>query len=422
MEKKEICTVGIDLSDHFSSVSYMETGEVRPVSMSVSADDGKYVIPMNLYRRKLTNEWLIGDEAAFAAGHEKDGKDFFADSVFAIYRKNQIKYLGEQEYDGAGLFREYLFALYQKAKELLGFSEDVHLVFTAETMDFGLVSFLGETFLKLGFPKEQLHFMNHTEAFVSYVLCEKKELRANDVTLFSLDEHQFVCKNMTRRRMKNKSIIFVEEQDLSGLVQYAALKTEAQRQEADEKFSSYLREDYRTHIVSSVYFTGIGFYENWYPKSIAEICRKRRAFKGFNLYAEGAAAGRTKRPEQIDLYCEGRTLVSVSILRLVKGTEEEFLLSPYGVNWTEAGAEAEFILNETEKLELVLENPFQKEKEILEIDLKEIKPRTDKTMCIDVQILFESPQVFDVIVEDRGFGDFIKSSGRRITKRISLEG
>ena len=66
---------------------------------------------------------------------------------------------------------------------------------------------------------------------------------------------------MTVRREKNKSTVFVEEEDLSGLAKYTRLTSEKLIQEADEAFLQYLKEDYKTHIVSSVFFTGIGFYE-----------------------------------------------------------------------------------------------------------------------------------------------------------------
>ena len=50
MEEKKLQSIGIDLSPDFASVAYLEDGSSIPVSMSMSADDGKYVIPMTLYK------------------------------------------------------------------------------------------------------------------------------------------------------------------------------------------------------------------------------------------------------------------------------------------------------------------------------------------------------------------------------------
>ena len=41
-------------------------------------------------------------------------------------------------------------------------------------------------------------------------------------------------------------------------------------------------------IVSSVFLTGEGFENNWYPTSLRVLCNGRRAFIGNNLYSKGA--------------------------------------------------------------------------------------------------------------------------------------
>ena len=41
-------------------------------------------------------------------------------------------------------------------------------------------------------------------------------------------------------------------------------------------------------VVSSVFLTGDGFENNWYPNSLRVLCNGRRAFMGNNLYSKGA--------------------------------------------------------------------------------------------------------------------------------------
>lgn len=421
MEEKKLQSIGIDLSPDFASVAYLEDGSSIPVSMSMSADDGKYVIPMTLYKKRNMEEWLIGDEAVFASEHEKYGKENLVDSVLKIYLKGEVTYIEEKEYTGEELLRKYITVLYEKTRKIIGFSETDRVVITAEKPDAGLVHTLRQVCEGLGIAPERLRITGHTEAFVYYVISNKRELWANDVTLFFMDESRFICQTMTMRKEKNKSTVFVEEEDLSGLVQYSRLKSEKLKQEADEHFCEYLRQDYRTHIVSSVFFTGIGFYENWYKKSIREICRKRRAFKGFNLYADGAAASVLQDDRKdLSLYCEGRTLINVAVVTEENGMEKDYILTEAGTGWTEAAGKAEFIVDDTDNIQLVITSPFSAGRQSIEIGLENFPDRRDKTLCIGVSLVYENEKTFEITVEDKGFGDFFPASNAIIKKRISL--
>lgn len=416
MEETKLQSIGIDLSQEFASVSYVEMGGKTPVSMSLSADDGKYIVPMVLYKKRNRNEWLIGDEAVFAAQNEV--RENMVKSVFRLYQNQEVKYIEEKEYDGSTLLKRYVEVLYCKAKEVIHFTQAEEVIVTVERPDIRLVHLLREIFCSLGILQDHLKIISHTESFVSYVLCNKKEIWANDVTLFCMDEERFFCQNMTKRREKGKRMIFVEEEDLSALLSMNMLKTDRSKEDADEVFLEYLKEDYKTHIVSSVFFTGIGFYENWYKKSVSEICRRRKAFKGFNLYADGAAASILKVPgQEIVVFCEGKTLLNISVQ--INETEE-YLLSEAGKSWTAASAKEHFIVDNLKEITFVIASPFHEKKQILTVALEGFPEREEKTMCIGISIMYMDEKCFEIVIEDEGFGEFFPSSGKVIKKRISL--
>lgn len=421
MEEKRLQSIGIDLSSEFASVAYLEMGSSLPVSMSVRADDEKYVIPMVLYKKRNMAEWLIGDEALFASENEPQGKENLAEQLFLMYEKKEVTYIEGREYSGEELLKKYIFLLFDKITAITGFSGADRIVFTAEKINAGFVRTIRQVYKELDMNFGRLSLLSHTEAFAVYVLCNKKELWANDVSLFFMDKNKFFCQTMTVRREKNKSTVFVEEEDLSGLAKYTRLTSEKLIQEADEAFLQYLREDYKTHIVSSVFFTGIGFYENWCKKSLAEICRKRKAFKGLNLYSDGAAASvLLEKRADLALYCRGRTLVNIGVVRTENGEEKDYLLSGAGINWTEAGKRAEFLVDHTDCIKLVITSPFYAGRQILEIGLEEFPDRRDKTLFLEINLIYEDENNFEITVADRGFGDFFPSSGKIIKKRISL--
>ena len=57
---------------------------------------------------------------------------------------------------------------------------------------------------------------------------------------------------------------------------------------ADERFRHFIQGVFNKKHVSSVYLTGEGFENNWYPNSQKVLCNGRRAFIGNNLYSKGA--------------------------------------------------------------------------------------------------------------------------------------
>ena len=97
MEEKKLQSIGIDLSSDFVSVAYLEAGSSLPVSMSVRADDEKYVIPLVLYKKRNMAEWLIGDEALFASENESNGKENLAEQLFLMYEKKEVMYIEDKE-------------------------------------------------------------------------------------------------------------------------------------------------------------------------------------------------------------------------------------------------------------------------------------------------------------------------------------
>ena len=145
-----------------------------------------------------------------------------------MYEKKEVMYIEDREYSGEELLKKYILLLFDKIAVITGFSEAEAIVFTAEKLNAGLVRTIRQIYRELD-TDSRLCLLSHTEAFAAYVLCNKKELWANDVSLFFMDKNKFFCQTMTVRREKNKSTVFVEEEDLSGLAKYTRLTSEKMR-------------------------------------------------------------------------------------------------------------------------------------------------------------------------------------------------
>lgn len=415
---KEIKALGIDLSEKFSSVAYIGVESDAIVSMSVIADESKYLIPTALYKKKGFGEWLIGDQAMFASENEEGGRENIVRNVVTFFQNKEVKYIENTEYTGEIILKYYMRALYKMIRHIIHFDTAEEVIISVEKLDRRLVTALEEVFAEEGIRKVSV--INHTEAFAYFVLNTDKQLWANDVEMFELNERHFLYKSMTVKRKNHRRTVFVECEDLSELVKYSMLSNEKSKEQADHIFSDYLFEDYRTHIVSSVYFTGMGFYDDWYKKSINEVCRKRRAFKGFNLYSDGAAAAALYDNSSSFLFCEGRTVVNIGVVVLREEKEEDYFLLMAGENWTKKSETVEMIVDAAEKLQLVLTSPFNPTRQVVDIELTDIPKRENKTVTISVDIVYEDESNFEVIIEEKGFGKLFPATGMVIRKRISL--
>lgn len=420
MEQRMLQTLGMDVQKKEVSLAYLFAGETMPTPMSVSADDGKYRIPTALFYRKEVREWLIGEEALFAAESQENAAPYLVRNVFGLYRKKQNKYM-EESYTGEELLGIFFKELFKKAKERIGFSTVDELVVTGGEGMEEWKDILQERAKEIC-AFRQLRLISQEEAFAFYVLGRDKELWSNDATLFALDEDGFQCMTFSRKKQNERQVFQVRKEDLSAYLSMQMLQEEAGKREADENFLAYLCRDYKTHIVSSVYFTGEGFADNWYKKSAGEICRRRRAFVGFNLFSEGAAlAPLMEKNQDFSLYCEGRTRVSIAVPVQKEQQEVIYPLSAAGKNYREQEISFECIADDTEEMRFLLETSFpQKGREELVLSLKDLMLRRDKTSTLRVTLRYLSEEVFEIEITEIGFGTFYPASGKSMTKRISI--
>ena len=105
--------------------------------------------------------------------------------------------------------------------------------------------------------------------------------------IFDFNGEHFFYKRLSPVRGKKEKIIEVSDMDLSGIISMDMLYDNDSRQRADNTLCDFIIEEFRKHITSAVFLTGVGFYKDWAANSLAEMCNiKRRVFKGYNLYVQ----------------------------------------------------------------------------------------------------------------------------------------
>lgn len=408
--KKTICAMGIDITKEYMQISCQEHPGAEPVSVSVSNDEKKYLIPSVVYYRKENDTWYIGDEALFNSNSDKRECYRFEKNI-----KNDITLLSR--------LIEGLIELGKKAADF----ENVEIICVAVSdCDLSITKNIFEAFSMLGYDEDKIRVINHDEAFVYYTINQKKELWTNDVALFDFTGSQLKYRRIHEIKGKNPPVLSVIKEDLSNDIYGELLETDSGRRRADSSMLEYIQQEFKKNIVCTVFLTGEGFYDDWYEESLKEMLgSRRRVFKGYNLFVKGACYAALKKYQGVTekkhiFQCSGRTGADIGLLINNQGKNMVISLSQAGTNWYEAGAKAECILDNVTKINIVVVSAIDGASKNQTIDLSGFPERPNKTTRVRIVLAYEDDDTFNIVVEDMGFGEIFNSSGKRVKKTISI--
>lgn len=410
--------VGIDYSDEYTQISYYKKEMEKPKSVSLIHDEQKYQIPTVLGKNRNTGEWCIGAQALQmeALGEGTVIKKFV--EGISLGRKFVLE---EQEVTYVQVFQLYIEFLLKLVKDVSEGVASQRIVFTLENADKDMIELLKDSVQGLGISRDKAAVLCHSECFGLYMLNQPEELWANETVLYDFNQDHFKSYRMKAEKGRIPHVITIEEEDYSSKIFVKMLDSEKQMQKADQKFLEIIELGISSRIVSSVYLLGGGFARQWYEKSIASLCAKRRVFQGQNLYSLGACYSMKEQEKEVLLLCRGRTLINISLLIEHHGSNRHLLLSKAGTNWYHAGAKTECILDDIRTIQLTLTSPVNKGSRTISIDLEGFPYRPNKTTRIELVIAYQNEKQFMVIVKDKGFGELFKASDKVIKQIVNVD-
>jgi hypothetical protein len=395
----------------------------EPESVSTILGEQKYLIPTVVAKLNNIEEWCIGDEAILR--EKRNEAEATKDILKSILAEKNIV-INDTEYTCYEILNIYFNGLFNILRNNYHITNPDKLTITVEYPDRILVNIIRNVLIGMGFNKENIKIIGHSESLIYYTIFQKKELWVNDVLVFDFTEYQFLARRLTTLRARSPQPIVVEEMDLSQKFKISKISTEQGREELDQQFLELLEELCGKHIVATVYLTGVGFYEKWLKKSIEYLCTKRRVFQGYNLFVKGAGYGNFSimgigNADDYQFVCSGRTLVDIELEIEKEDKKVMVILSKAGTNWYEAGARAEGILDDAREIKLKIISSVSKNSQELCINLKSFPPRPNKTTRVEIVLSYRNERQCVVQIKDMGFGDFFKSSDEMIKTVIDIE-
>jgi len=411
--------IGYDLNDRYSQISFFDVGEDEPKTIEQAALNGQIPLALAFFNGR----WVYGKEAkrldTINAGAS------FTDFFNKARHREKIT-VNDKSYDAVWLLAKFV------QMTLADFEAIEYLTFTVPHTDVDMSNLLKGVAMHMSIPKERVSVQDYKESFCHYMYDQPKELWQYEAALFHCEDEKiqaYMLRKLNARRRDEGLFVTVDEvagATVSELSAIFPIFDENKAADADEKFKVFIQGVFEKKVVSSVFLTGEGFEQEWYPKSLKVLCNGRRAFLGNNLYSKGACYFSNKvanedKPNPIYLD-ETRLTKRVCLPLRVYGQETWYPVVPFGLHWYEADSQWEVLLEDvkelTVRIESLLDNKIQEEV----ITLEGIPRRGNYSLRMMIEIMFLDEGTCKIIIRDIGFGEFYKSTGFYIEKQLDLGG
>ncbi|MEG0356054.1 MAG: DUF5716 family protein, partial [Lachnospiraceae bacterium] len=313
------------------------------------------------------------------------------------------------------------------------FSRIDQITFTVPTMSVDIDKMLKGIGQRMNIARECVYVQDYQESFCHYMCYQPKELWQFEAALFYCDRDEMKAymlrKLKTGQRVGINTFVAVDEvarAQISELQAVYPVLNVDKAKEADARFKLFIEGVFEKKLVSSVFLTGEGFENNWYPASLKVLCNGRRAFLGNNLYSKGACYTSYQRHTGLlegPIYLDATKMTNQISLRMrVDGTEQWYPIVTWGSRWYEADTSFEVLLEDTEDIEIHIESLATKELEVVTVSLKGLPVRKNYSVRLQVKVLFLDEKTCQISLKDIGFGEMFRETDFQIEKMIHLGG
>lgn len=415
--------LGIDFTESCCRACYFNEKHAVVENVIEPAGSGGLLIPSVLCYDNEKKQWLIGEAAENYAC--ETGAYLYTGLLTNTLAQESCAF-EDRTMPYSSLFSIFFAGLTDLARRCSGVSPIACVNITLRRINLEIKEVLENAFARIGLGREKLHFLSYPESFAYFIIQQDESLWLEGADLFDFSDDGFFLNRLTLSREREKSTIFVSEQNYSLEFSAKDLRNIVLRPGIDERLNSLYDEIKGQAGKTSVYFTGSGFEELWFSNTLKNISQTRRAFRGNNIYAKGACLeGLLRKEETLDKFtvvCRHKTKASISVEARYKGSAQTTVLLPAAENWYETGCSADFILDDAQTMDFIVTSLLSKEKTHIAFDLSSFPARPPKTTRVRVIIKYLNEYECEICVRDLGFGGLYPGSGLEVRKILNLEG
>ena len=412
--------IGYEINDKSCQISFYNEQLLEPETMEVEADN--YQIPLII--GKLRDTWAYGKEAKRLVTI-KEG--FTITRLLERSLAGEKIEFGDETYDAVCLLSKFIKLSLQNFTKING------IVFTVPELTEKTAQLFRDIALEMGINKRHIFIQDYKESFCYYLFYQPKELWQYEAALFSCERNEI--KAYILRRLKQglgggkTTFVTVDEVASTHMKELAAVYpvlNEDKAKDADIRFRKFIDSVFDKHLVSSVFLTGEGFENNWYPTSLRVLCNGRRAFIGNNLYSKGACYAAYRKLymhiEDPVYLSESKLTDQITVNMRVDGQEMWYPIVSWGAHWYESNNQWEALLEKVEDIELRVESLVQGTVKTEVISLDRFPKRGEYSMRLQLETQFLDEKTCKITVRDVGFGEFFLPTDFQEEKIIQLGG
>ncbi len=417
MKKRHI--LGYDINEKNCQISYYDETKNEPETLEAASDDYQIPLVIGYFRER----WIYGREAKRLA---TVADDYTVSDLFWRAQYREKAKLAGRVYDAVWLLAKFV------ELSLSQFEEIDCITFTTPETDIDMSRLLKGIGQHLGIPRGNIYVQNYKESFCRYMMFQPKELWQYESALFYCDDQRiraYMLRKLNVGGGQGAGFVTVDEVANAHMKELEALYpfiSEERANDADLSFKSMIENVFEKRVVSSVYLTGEGFENRWYPNSLRVLCNGRRAFLGNNLYSKGAcytsickSAGKEIGPTYLD---ETKLMDQISLRMRVGGQEGWHPIVSWGEHWYEADSQWEVLLEDNSDIEILVEALTGEDVQVERVSLEGLPDRRDYSLRLQIEVLFLDEETCKLIFKDIGFGQFFPATDFRVEKVIHLGG
>ena len=410
--------LGLELNEEFCQISYYDREKHEPETMEAAVDN--YQIPLIL--GYVNSKWLYGKEAKHLA--TVDESCTISELYGKAVRQERVNFAGQIR-DAVWLLAKFLRLALEK------FENIDYITFSVPKTDIDISKMLKGLGRFLEVPKERVFVQDFKESFCDYMFYQPKELWQYEAALFYCDRNEIRAYML--RRLKTVSgrgadmFVTVDEVANAQMKELAAVYPVLnvdKAKDADERFKAFIQSVFDKKVVSSVFLTGEGFENNWYPSSLKVLCNGRRAFIGNNLYSKGACYASHRRMSEDDempIYLDETKMMEQVCLRMrVHGKEGWYPIVEWGSHWYESDGQWDVLLEDTSDIEIHIESLATGELQAETVSLAGLPERNDYALRLSIETMFLDENTCKIRFRDIGFGEFYPATDFQAEKTIHL--
>ena len=408
--------IGYDLSNKYAQISFCRLNDDMPETITLLEGAEQYDIPTCLFKRSEVNQWFFGKEAL---SYSKLEEGTIIDNLLEQALIGDEIAVSDEYFNPIALLALYIKRSLSLVRNNVHTERICGIMFTVPDLTKRAIEVLNQVSVLLDLNDVTIQFQSREESIYRYIIHQASELWQYDVEVYDFSLDSMRSYHFYENKHTDPKVVFIDET-------LHKLNIRSDLEERDAAFLVIAKETTDERIVSCAYLIGDGFNGEWCKVSLRELCKKRRAFRGNNLYSKGACYSirdkliKKEIPDKRIYLGRDKLKANIGMNVFRKGEKSYLALLNGGDSWYESKKECDIILCSGNRFSVIITPLDGRNIKTIEVELDGLPIREDRTTRLRINVFMESEDILHITATDMGFGEIVPSTNQVFTQQINL--